>query len=82
MLTAGWPYESPGFTINRPPVALLVDLDTGAVPTYRLEALVDLEWVPVRMNDTGRRTKSAWDKRGMLYRVTASDVYGAHSQAV
>ena len=63
---------TPGFTLARPPIPLIVDLDTGAMPSHRLEALVDLEWLPVRMNDTGRRTKSAWDKRGMLYRVNST----------
>ncbi len=64
---------TPAFTMARPPVAMLVDLDTGMVPTYELEALVDLEWMPVTLQDTGRRTKSAWDKRGQSYRVpTAS----------
>ena len=66
---------TPGFSLYRPPVQLLVDIDTGAMPKYRFEALVDLEWMPVRMQDTGRRTRSAFDKRGQLYRVNAEDVY-------
>ena len=60
---------TPAFTMARPPVAMLVDLDTGVLPAYELEALVDLVWVPVSLQDTGRRTKSAWDKRGQTYRV-------------
>ena len=59
------------FTLSRPPVALLVDLDTGAPAMYRLEALVDITWLPVRMDDTGRRTKAAWDKNGRQYREQA-----------
>ena len=62
-----------GFTLARPPIPLIVDLDTGTMSAFRLEALVDLEWVPVRMNDTGRRTKSAWDKRGNQYRVNSTE---------
>jgi hypothetical protein len=61
----------PAFTMPRPPVALLVDLDTGAASMYRLEALVDITWLPVRMDDTGRRTKAAWDKNGRQYREQA-----------
>ena len=61
----------PSFTMSRPPVALLVDLDTGAASMYRLEALVDITWLPVRMDDTGRRTKAAWDKTGRQYREQA-----------
>jgi len=61
----------PSFTLSRPPVALLVDLDTGAASMYRLEALVDITWLPVRMDDTGRRTKAAWDKNGRQYREQA-----------
>ncbi|MDQ2952357.1 MAG: hypothetical protein M3R54_08855 [Chloroflexota bacterium] len=63
---------TPAFTMARPPVALLVDLDTGVIPAYEFEALVDLEWVPVSLQDTGRRTKSAWDKRGQSYRVPSA----------
>jgi hypothetical protein len=85
VMTSGTPMYNddgtPGFSLYRPPVQLLVDLDTGASSTYRLEALVDLEWVPVRMNDTGRRTKSAFDKRGHMYRIAAEDVYGDKSKA-
>jgi hypothetical protein len=62
---------TPAFTLSRPPVALLVDLDTGAPSMYRLEALVDITWLPVRMDDTGRRTKAAWDKNGRQYREQA-----------
>ena len=66
---------TPAFTMARPPVAMLLDLDTGIVPAYEFEALVDLEWVPVSLQDTGRRTKSAWDKRGQTYRVpTAASI--------
>jgi hypothetical protein len=61
----------PAFTLSRPPVALLVDLDTGSASMYRLEALVDITWLPVRMDDTGRRTKAAWDKNGRQYREQA-----------
>ena len=58
-------------TLSRPPVALLVDLDTASASMYRLEALVDITWLPVRMDDTGRRTKAAWDKDGRVYRQQA-----------
>lgn len=79
VMTSGTPMYNddgtPGFSLYRPPVQLIVDLDTGAAPAYRLEALVDLEWIPVEMQDTGRRTKSGWDKRGQMYRVNAEDVY-------
>lgn len=61
----------PSFTLSRPPVALLVDLDTGTASMYRLEVLVDITWLPVRMDDTGRRTKAAWDKTGRQYREQA-----------
>jgi hypothetical protein len=75
VMTSGSPmYDEagvPSFTLSRPPVALLVDLDTGAASTYRLEALVDVTWLPVRMDDTGRRTKAAWDKNGRQYREQA-----------
>jgi len=75
VMTSGSPmYDEagvPSFTLSRPPVALLVDLDTRAASTYRLEALVDVTWLPVRMDDTGRRTKAAWDKNGRQYREQA-----------
>ena len=35
----------------------------------------------MRLQDTGRRTKSAWDKRGQMYRVSATDIYGDKSKA-
>jgi hypothetical protein len=80
VMTSGTPMYSdegiPAFTMWRPPVEFIVDLDTAALTGYRIEALVDLEWTPVRLQDTGRRTKSAWDKRGQMYRVSATDVYG------
>ena len=80
VMTSGTPMYSddgtPAFTMWRPPVEFIVDLDTAAMTGYRMEALVDLEWIPIRLQDTGRRTKSAWDKRGVLYRVSATDVYG------
>jgi hypothetical protein len=80
VMTSGTPMYSdegiPAFTMWRPPVEFIVDLDTAAMTGYRMEALVDLAWTPVRLQDTGRRTKSAWDKRGQMYRVSATDVYG------
>jgi len=79
VMTSGTPMYNddgtPAFSLYRPPVQLLVDLDTASLPAYRLEALVEFEWLPVSLQDTGRRTKSAWDKRGQMYRVTAEDVY-------
>jgi hypothetical protein len=72
-LVSGTPMYSddgvPAFTLARPPVALLVDLETGVEPAYRLQALVDLQWMPMRLQDTGRRTKAAFDQRGTQHRV-------------
>jgi hypothetical protein len=49
-----------------------VDLEAGAPSAFRLEALVDIMWLPIRMDDTGRRTKTAWDSQGRQYRQEAA----------
>jgi hypothetical protein len=41
-----------------PPLDLVADLDAGRGTGYSIEALVDEEWRPVRLQDTGRRTSS------------------------
>jgi hypothetical protein len=76
VMTGGTPmYDDAGragFSLARPPVALLVDLEAGAPSAFRLEALVDIMWLPIRMDDTGRRTKTAWDSQGRQYRQEAA----------
>jgi hypothetical protein len=52
-----------------PPIDLIVDLDEGREINYAIEALVDQEWKPVRLNDTGHRTRSVVDVQGRLSRV-------------
>lgn len=57
-----------------PPLDLLDDLDVGREVHYAIEALVEDEWKPVRLKDTGRRTRSVVDIHGRLSRVPqASD---------
>jgi len=58
-----------------PPLDLIADLDEGREINYAIEALVDEEWKPVRLRDTGRRTRSVVDIHGRLSRVPdVSDV--------
>jgi hypothetical protein len=52
-----------------PPLDLVADLDEGREINYAIEALVDEEWKPVRLRDTGRRTRSVVDIHGRLSRV-------------
>jgi len=52
-----------------PPLDLIADLDEGREINYAIEALVDQEWKPVRLRDTGRRTRSIVDIQGRLSRV-------------
>lgn len=57
-----------------PPLDLVAALDEGREIDYAIEALVEEEWKPVRLKDTGRRTKSVVDVQGRLSRVPdASD---------
>lgn len=55
-----------------PPLDLIADLDEGREIDYAIEALVDDEWKPVRLSDTGRRTRSVVDAEGRLSRVPAA----------
>lgn len=52
-----------------PPLELIADLDEGREINYGIEALVDDVWKPVRLRDTGRRTRSIVDLQGQLSRV-------------
>ena len=52
-----------------PPLDLIADLDEGRDINYAIEALVDDEWKPVRLKDTGRRTASVVDAQGRMSRV-------------
>jgi len=52
-----------------PPLDLITDLDEGREINYAIEALVEEEWKPVRLKDTGRRTASVVDVQGHLSRV-------------
>jgi hypothetical protein len=52
-----------------PPLDLIADLDEGREFNYAIEALVDTEWKPVRLKDSGRRTRSVVDVQGRLSRV-------------
>lgn len=74
VLTSGTPMRHPdgavGFTLARPPVELVLDLDAGREGAFHLEALVDGEWLDVSLEDSGRRTKVTYDKQGRLYRVS------------
>ncbi|MEX2046756.1 MAG: hypothetical protein WEE03_06295 [Chloroflexota bacterium] len=57
-----------------PPLDLVADLDEGREIDYAIEALVEDEWKPVRLKDSGRRTRSVVDVQGRLSRVPeASD---------
>lgn len=55
-----------------PPVDLITDLDEGREINYAIEALVEHEWKPVRLKDTGHRTRSVVDVEGHLSRVPRS----------
>lgn len=57
------------FALADPPAEMLADLDAGRAPTYRLQALRDGEWLPLRLEDSGRRTRVVTDKQGRVYRV-------------
>ena len=52
-----------------PPLDLVAALDDGHEIDYAIEALVEEEWKPVRLKDTGRRTRSIVDVQGRLSRV-------------
>ena len=52
-----------------PPLDLIADLDEGRDINYAIEALVDEAWKPVRLRDTGRRTRSIVDIQGHISRV-------------
>lgn len=52
-----------------PPLDLIADLDEAREINYAIEALVDTEWKPVRLKDSGRRTRSVVDAQGRLSRV-------------
>jgi hypothetical protein len=57
-----------------PPLDLVADLDEGREINYAIEALVEDQWKPVRLTDTGRRTTNVVDVEGRLSRVSdASD---------
>ena len=57
-----------------PPLDLVAALDEGRDIDYAIETLVEEEWKPVRLKDTGRRTRSVVDVQGHLSRVPdASD---------
>jgi hypothetical protein len=58
-----------GFTIEEPPVDLVADLDARREPNYLIEALVQYEWKPTRLEDSGRRTRIVADNQGKFYRV-------------
>ena len=62
-----------------PPLDLIVDLDEGRDINFAIEALVEPRWKPVRLRDTGRRTRSVVDAQGRLSRV--SDAAEASRQA-
>ncbi len=57
------------FALADPPTELLADLDAGREPAYRIQAHADGEWQPVRLLDSGRRTRVITDKQGRVYRV-------------
>jgi hypothetical protein len=62
-----------------PPLDLIVDLDEGKDLNYAIEALVEPEWKPVRLRDSGHRTSSVVDVQGRLSRV--SDIADASLRA-
>jgi hypothetical protein len=52
-----------------PPLDLVADLDEGNEINYAIEALAESQWKPVRLTDSGRRTRSVVDIQGQLLRV-------------
>jgi hypothetical protein len=58
-----------GFTVEEPPMDLVTDLDAQREPNYLIEALVQYEWKPTRLEDSGRRTRIVADNQGRFYRV-------------
>lgn len=74
LMTSGTPmWNDEGracFSLADPPGDLLADLDAGRTPRYTIEALSDYEWHPVRLEDSGRRTRLVTDKQGRIYRVS------------
>jgi len=58
-----------GFAVEEPPMDLVTDLDARRDPNYLIEALVQYEWKPTRLEDSGRRTRIVADKTGKFYRV-------------
>ncbi len=57
------------FALADPPAELVADLDARRQPAYRLQALREGEWLPIRLLDSGRRTRLITDKQGRIYRV-------------
>lgn len=74
-----------GFTIEEPPIDLVTDLDARREPNYLIEALVQYEWRPTRLEDSGRRTRIVADKQGKFYRVAdaadAAQVFASQPRA-
>jgi hypothetical protein len=64
-----------------PPLDLVADLDDGQDIDYAIEALVDDQWKPVRLTDTGRRTRSVVDIEGRLSRVPVAPDASRMSEA-
>jgi hypothetical protein len=58
-----------GFTVEDPPIDLVTDLDARREPNFLIEALVQYEWKPTRLEDSGRRTRIVADNQGKFYRV-------------
>jgi hypothetical protein len=58
------------FALAEPAAGLIADMESGNESGYRLEAQCDYEWRPVRLEDTGRRTRLRHDKHGRTYRVS------------
>jgi hypothetical protein len=61
------------FAIGEPPADLVAALETGREHGYKLEALCQYEWRPVKLIDTGRRTKLIQDKQGRFFRVNDAE---------
>jgi hypothetical protein len=59
------------FALADPPADLVEDLEAGRVISYQLQALCDYEWRPLRLEDSGRRTKVVMDRSGRQFRVSA-----------
>lgn len=57
------------FALADPPAELVEDLEAGRQPAYRLQAMCAGEWLPIRVSDSGRRTRLITDKQGRVYRV-------------